>query len=338
MIILPERSRLTPIAERFSLYRSPEPHAAGTFADDVRAGLLAEPKTLSPKYFYDELGSVLFEAICTLPEYYLTRAEMEILECHASDMLGAVDGPVEIVEFGSGSARKIRVLLGAALAAQERLEYHPIDISPSALVASSSSLVAEFEKLSITAYASDYVEVLTSARLRTSKRVLALFLGSNLGNYPPDAAEALMRAMSSSFKPGDALLLGTDLKKDPAVLELAYNDPTGVTAAFNKNLLGRINRELGGTFDLDAFEHASRYDGARGSVDSYLVARRGMTVPIEALDTSVRFSAAETIHTESSYKFDAADIERLASRSGFRVAERWMDSAKRFVVSLLVIV
>jgi dimethylhistidine N-methyltransferase len=336
-VIRSGRNGSTREGDRFDLYRSPKPLLAASFADDVRAGLTAEKKHLAPKYFYDALGSALFEAICELPEYYLTRAEAEILERHAAEMVAAVDGPVDIVEFGSGSARKTRLLVGAALDAQETLTYRPIDISESALVGSATALCGEFERLYVAAEASDYVEVLASARLRTSKRVLALFLGSNIGNYQPDEAVALLSAMSASFKPGDALLLGADLKKSASTLELAYNDPTGVTAAFDKNLLARINRELGGEFDLDGFSFVARYDGRRGSVDSYLIASRGMTVPIRNLDLHVRFSTAETIHTESSFKFDAGDIARLAERSGFRVARAWTDLERRFAVSLLVI-
>ncbi len=308
-----------------------------SFGDDVRAGLTAARKYLPPKYFYDELGSAIFESICALPEYYLTRTEAAILDRRADEMVTALGGPIEFVEFGSGSARKTRALLEAALRHQDDVAYHPIDISPAALEDSSLALVAEFERLHVTAYASDYFDVLESAQLRTSKRVMALFLGSNIGNYDPSEARTLLRAMSAAFKPGDGLLLGADLKKDAAVLERAYNDPTGVTASFNKNVLARINRELGGRFDLDAFAHASRYDAARGSVDSFLVAQRGCNVPIEALGIDVRFSAAESIHTESSHKFDEADIARLATASGFRVERRWTDDAERFAVSLLVI-
>lgn len=325
------------IGERLLLYQAPTPASVASFADDVREGLTAERKYLPPKYFYDEVGSALFEAICFLPEYYLTRAEAEILERHAREMLAEVDAPIELVEFGSGSARKTRTLIGAALERQETLEYHPIDISRSALIASAVGLVSEYGNLHVTAYASDYVEVLRSARLRTSKRVLALFLGSNIGNYDPAQATSLLQAMSASFKPGDALLLGTDLKKAAGVLEAAYNDPTGVTAAFDKNLLGRINRELGGRFDLDAFAHVARYAAERGAIESFLVSQRGQTVPIEALGLSVRFSAAETIHTESSYKFDAADVAGLAASSGFRVSRSWTDAFARFAVSLLII-
>jgi L-histidine N-alpha-methyltransferase len=329
--------QLTPIGERLLLYRAPTSRQVTTFADDVRTGLSAPQKCLPPKYFYDELGSALFEAICFLPEYYLTRAETEILEKFAGSMLSRLSGPVDLIEFGSGSARKTRVLIGALLDRQAGINYRPIDISPSALIDSSASLVAEYERLHVTAYADDYFEVLSSARLSTSNRVLALFLGSNVGNYEPAEAQALLSAMSAAFKPGDALLLGTDLKKSSAMLELAYNDPTGVTAAFDKNLLGRINRELGGHFDLDGFEHVARYDAARGAVESFLVSRRGQTVRIDALATEVRFVTAETIHTESSYKFGPDDVLRLARGSGFRVEQRWTDSEGRFAVSLLVI-
>jgi len=327
----------TAVGDRLFLYRSPQPALAASFADDVRAGLTAREKYLAPKYFYDPLGSALFEAICELPEYYLTRAEAEILERFAPEMIAAAGGPIELVEFGSGSARKTRVLVKAALDQQVALTYHPIDISSSALLTASSALVGEFARLTVSAFASDYFDVLANARLRTSDRVLSLFLGSNIGNYEPQDAIALLRAMSASFKPGDGLLLGTDLKKDTAILERAYNDPTGVTAAFDKNVLARINRELGGSFDLDAFSFAARYDAIRGSVDSYLIAQRGMNVPIADLGLDVRFSVAETIHTESSYKFAPGDIAALAEQSGFRVERMWTDDARRFAVSLLVI-
>ncbi len=336
-MIIPDSAPLVPVSDRFALYRAPERARTASFADDVRNGLTAARKELAPKYFYDELGSAIFEAICQLPEYYLTRTESDILERYAGEMVAALGGEIEVVEFGSGSARKTRALIGAALERQPRLAYHPIDISPVALVDSSAALVAQYERLYISAYASDYVDVLESARLRTSKRVLALFLGSNIGNYDPTSARKLLRAMSAAFKPGDGLLLGTDLKKDVATLERAYNDPIGVTSAFNKNVLARINRELGGHFDLDGFAHVSRYDARRGSVDSYLVAGRGMRIPIDALRIDVAFTAAETIHTESSHKFDAADIAQLAVDSGFHVGTTWTDDARRFAVSLLVI-
>jgi dimethylhistidine N-methyltransferase len=334
-LIVPDQ--LTPIGDRLLLYRAPAPRQTASFADDVRVGLSAPVKAVPPKYFYDELGSALFEAITFLPEYYLTRSETEILERFAPAIVDALDGPIDLIEFGSGSARKTRYLIGEILRRQRRADYKPIDISPSALIDSARALVAEYDRLDVSAYAADYFDVLVNARLSTSNRVLALFLGSNVGNYEPNEARALLSAMSAAFKPGDALLLGTDLKKMSRTLELAYNDPTGVTAAFDKNLLGRINRELGGHFDLDGFEHVARYDALRGVVESFLVARRGQIVPIDALGMEARFAAAEPIHTESSYKFDFADVASLAADCGFRVERRWTDSEERFAVNLLVI-
>jgi dimethylhistidine N-methyltransferase len=336
-MIVTKSERAATAGERFSLYRAPATHQAATFADDVRAGLSAAQKRLSPKYFYDELGSALFEAICELPEYYLTRAESEILERYSGEMLAALGEPVELVELGSGSGRKTRLLIEAALRRQDELDYHPVDISPSALIAASTGLVGAFEGLRVRAYASDYFDVLAARRVRTERRTLTLFLGSNIGNYEPPQAVALLRAVSAAFGSGDALLLGTDLKKDAAVLERAYDDPTGVTAAFDKNLLGRINRELGGTFDLRAFEHEARYDAERGVVESFLVAQRAQTVAIDALDLTVGFAQGERIHTESSYKFSASDVANVALVSGFEVARRWTDAQNRFAVSLLVV-
>ncbi|HTV75260.1 MAG TPA: L-histidine N(alpha)-methyltransferase [Candidatus Acidoferrales bacterium] len=323
--------------ERLNLYRAPVPAHETSFASDVRNGLRATPKRLSPRYFYDDLGSALFEAITFLPEYYLTRSETEILERRADEIMAMLDSPVELVEFGSGSARKTRMLIDAALRRQARLDYHPIDISPGALLASATDLIATHDRLHVTAYASDYFEVLASARLRTSQRVLALFLGSNIGNYEPAEAVELLRAMSRSFKLGDALLLGADLKKDAHVLELAYDDPTGVTQAFNKNLLSRINRELHGTFDLAAFSHVAVYDERRGSVDSFLEARSPQSVTIGDLGVEVAFAAGERVHTESSHKFSKTDVAELALRGGFRLIRSWTDEEDRFSVNLLVI-
>ena len=335
-MIVPEEERLTAVADRFYLYRAAERARADSFAQDVAAGLCAPSKRLPPKYFYDELGSALFEAICALPEYYLTRTETQILDTYAPEMVRALGGPIEFVEFGSGSARKTRLLLGAAIDAQGPVTYRPIDISPVALEASASGLVAEYPELTVKAYASDYFALLASRRLELDGRALALFMGSNIGNYEPGAARDLLVAMRGAFATGDGLLLGYDLKKDARELELAYNDPAGVTAAFDKNVLGRINRELGGRFDLDAFRHSARYDSARGAIDSFLVAQRGMRVRIDALGLDVPFAPFEAIHTESSYKFDTSGMSALAANASMRLEKTWTDDANRFAVSLLV--
>jgi L-histidine N-alpha-methyltransferase len=334
------RDGLERISDRLRLYRASQPGAVASFAEDVLCGLSDPRKHLLPKYLYDALGSALFEAITELPEYYLTRSESAILARDAGEMLDAIGHPVEIVELGSGSAQKTRLVIEQALCRQQRLTYHPIDISESALLASAGALIHAYDRLDVTAYASDYFDVLSNAVLRTSPdmRVLALFLGSNVGNYAPPHARALLRALAAALRSDDYLLLGADLKKDVAVLEAAYDDPTGVTAAFNKNLLGRINRELGGTFDLRDFIHKAHYVSATGSVDSYLVATRTHTVRVGAIDFDVSFERDEDIHTESSHKLSPDEISELALATGFRLVRMWTDSETRFSVSLLTVV
>jgi dimethylhistidine N-methyltransferase len=306
-----------------------------SFADDVRRGLRALPKRLPPKSFYDDLGSSLFEAITHLPEYYLTRTESELLGKYAGEIIDSVGSPIEMLELGSGSATKTRYLIEAALARQRTLRYSPIDISPAALVSSSEALIGEYPNLSVEAFAGDYFELLDGTELRSSARTMALFLGSNIGNFEPEEAAALLSSLRRTLKPGDALLLGTDLKKSIDRLELAYNDPTGVTAAFNRNVLGRINRELGGNFDLRAFEHDSHYDPVRGAVDMFLTATSTQNVRIRDLDMNVSFAEFESIHTESSYKYDREGISRMAESTGYKLERCWFDSGLDYALSLL---
>jgi dimethylhistidine N-methyltransferase len=334
--LIPGRGDLTRIVDRFLLYRSPGSDRAASFADDVRAGLDADPKQLSPKYFYDDLGSAIFEAICHLPEYDLTRNEREIFDEHADEIVGALGEPIELIELGSGSGKKTRLLIEATLRLQGDLVYHPIDISAGALSASVGALLADYARLSVSAYASDYFDVLAARRIDPQRRALVLFLGSNIGNYAPVEARRLLHAIASAFKPGDALLLGADVKKAARVHEAAYDDPTGVTAAFNKNLLARINRELGGDFDLRAFDFKASYDAGRGSVESYLIAKSAQRVRIALLERDYAFAAGEPIHMESSYKFSIEDLIVLANETGFRFAQDWTDAGGRFLVCLLV--
>ncbi len=328
---------LTTYSDRFSVVELNGASAGGTFADDVASGLLARPKRLSSRYFYDEIGSALFDSITCLPEYYLTSAETEILRECGWEIVRSLGGHVEFLELGSGSAVKTRILIEEALRAQGSLHYSPVDISVKALRASASGLVDAYPKLSVRAYAGDYFHVLGSSALRfdPASKALAMFMGSNLGNYEPEAALTLLRLIAAALRPGDGLLLGVDLKKDRSMLELAYDDPAGVTAAFDKNLLARINRELGGTFDLRTFEHVARYDGKRGSVDSYLRSTCDQRVRVEALDLEVALAEGECIHTESSYKFSADEIAKLSKRSGFTLAHSWYDTGERFGVYLL---
>ncbi len=306
-----------------------------SFAEDVDAGLRTSPKSLPSKYFYDEIGSVLFDAITLLPEYYLTRAETEILRDWGWEIVRALGGPVEFVELGSGSAAKTRILIEEALRVQRELRYSPIDISAEALRGSAEALVASYPALTIRAYAGDYFSILGKPALQRTSRVLAMFMGSNIGNYEPPQAIALVRGIAASLKAGDGLLLGADLKKDPAILEAAYDDAAGVTAAFNKNLLGRINRELGGTFDLKAFNYVSRYDGGHSRIESSLESQSAHVVRINALDQEICFEQGERIRTEFSYKFSVEDVAALAKEAGLELTRTWSDLRRRFSVNLL---
>ena len=323
-------------SERFALYRDPHPARVASFAEDVRTGLGYRPYTLMPKYFYDELGSVLFDAITRLPEYYLTRVERELLVTSSEQIVGAFDETLELLELGSGSAAKTRLIIDAILARQDELTYNPIDISPDALIESSEALVGANDNLIVQAYAGDYFALLRSQQIEMRDRVLALYLGSNVGNFEPVQAEELFVLLGKTLRRGDGLLIGYDLKKDASVLELAYNDPTGVTAAFNKNLLARINRDLGGDFDLRTFSFAAEYDDEAGAVRSYLRAECAQTVHIPGAGIDVSFEAGETIHTESSYKFTRDEMVALVTPCGFREHTTFTDGAGRYALSLLI--
>ena len=236
-------------------------------AEDVRKGLSAQPKRFLPKYFYDELGSQLFEAICLLPEYYLTRAENEILERYSDEIAASVHGNKTLLEMGSGSASKTRLVIEALLRRQPDLLFVPVDISATALESSSRILLQSYPRLRIEAYAADYFTGLAELGKKLRGRTLALFLGSNISNFEEDEALHFLHAMRNVLQKGDALLLGADLKKDPAILEAAYNDALGVTSAFNLNVLARINRELGGNFDLRAFKHNAFFNESLSRIE-----------------------------------------------------------------------
>ena len=327
---------LSRISDRLEIITASQPANAATLAEDVRNGLLAQPKKLAPKYFYDELGSALFEAITRLPEYYLTRAETEILHELGWEIVRLVRSPIEIVELGSGSANKTRLLIEETLRVQNTLRYCPIDISADALRASATALVDAYPRLSVRAYAADYFSILGSRELQLHRPVLALLLGSNIGNYEPHVMQRLLGAIGASLRRGDGLLVGADLRKDRATLELAYNDPTGVTAAFNKNLLGRLNRELGANFDLRAFDHQVHYDEVRGVVESSLVSRTKQDIRIEKLALEVEFEAGESLHTESSYKFTTEELSESAKTAGFSLARSWFDRRRYFSLNLFL--
>jgi L-histidine Nalpha-methyltransferase len=328
---------------RFVFHQSVSQSNPDRFADDVRLGLTREPKSLSPKYFYDALGSQLFEAICLLPEYYLTRAETEIFRSHAAEIIAQMylpsapfvpSAPVGIVELGSGSSVKTRLLIEAILAHQDRLHYRPIDISATILEQSASKLLGDYPNLHIAAHVSDYTQGLSSIVRRDGERILVLFLGSNIGNYMPDEGRLLLRDIRRTLRPGDGLLLGADLKKSPAILEPAYNDALGVTAAFNLNLLLRINRELDADFDPARFEHRAVYNEREGRVEIFIVSRAAQSVAIKKIGLQIEFREGEMIHTENSYKYDPAQLEAIARETGFKLRRKWFDSEKRFSCNL----
>jgi dimethylhistidine N-methyltransferase len=305
-------------------------------AEDVRNGLTAQPKRFLPKYFYDELGSQLFEAICLLPEYYLTRAENEILQRYADEIAASVAGHKTLVEMGSGSASKTRLVIEALLREQAELLFMPVDISATALESGSRILLQSYPRLRIEAYAADYFAGLAELGKAERGRTLALFLGSNISNFDSEEAIRFLKAMRKVLHRGDALLLGADLKKDPQVLEAAYNDALGVTSAFNLNVLARINRELGGNFDLRAFKHRAFYNDAAGRIEIYIQSLKDQRVRIEQLGLEVDFAADELIHTENSYKYDQAGINKLAATTGFERTRTWLDSEERFSSNLLL--
>ncbi len=322
--------------ERFAIHNSAAAPVS-SFAADVRLGLTATPKFLLPHYFYDALGSALFSAICELPEYYVTRAEDEILRERRAEIAASFGPTVRLVELGSGSARKTRHLISAIVERQATLEYIPVDVDAGILTASAHALLTDYPQLSIRAICGDFREPAALFRPHlppSDERTIVLFLGSSIGNLDPSESGAMLASLRTALAPGDALFLGADLRKSPAVLEPAYDDPLGVTAAFNLNLLGRINRELGGTFDLASFAHRAFYNEAAGRIEMHLVSRKAQRVLIDGYE--IAFAEGESIHTENSHKYDEATLNALAEAGGFSIEQRWTDRNGYFADLLMV--
>ncbi|HEX9407186.1 MAG TPA: L-histidine N(alpha)-methyltransferase [Thermoanaerobaculia bacterium] len=305
--------------------------ARRSFADDVRHGLTQPQKQLQPWYFYDALGSALFAAICELPEYYLTRAETEILKRHGAEIARAFGAPDRIIELGSGDGRKTRLLFQAITSA---FTYVPIDVDASVLDSMSRELRTTFPALRVEAICADYREI--ASLIPAAPKTVVLFLGSSIGNLDPSSAAAMLRDVATVLTCGDALFLGADLQKPREIVEPAYNDSLGVTASFNLNLLARINRELGGHFELAAFEHRAFLNETESRMEMHLVSRRRHSVTIDALRMEVDFEAGETIHTENSYKYSESDLQTLAREGGFEIEQVWTDSRGWFADLLLV--
>lgn len=302
------------------------------FSKAVRAGLTSRPKSLPCAYFYDAEGSRLFEAICELPEYYPTRVEDALLRDHADEMTEGLvgstweEGLPTIVELGSGSATKTRRLIAAALDHSDRLRYIPIDLSASALEESIERLSARFPRLQVSGCLADYQRGLQWVARRNDGPRLILFLGSSLGNADRAGAVALLSQIAQTMRPDDRFLLGTDMVKDRSILEPAYDDAQGVTAAFNRNVLARINRELGGDFDLTEFDHRATYFPDRGRIEMHLVSRRAQTVHITGANLTVSFEPGESIHTENSHKYTREQLLEMADEAGFEEERVWTDA------------
>ncbi len=298
------------------------------FFDDVIRGLSAPNKRLSCRYFYDDAGSKLFEEICALDEYYIPRAEHEILEERAPEIASRMPRDCDLVELGSGSAQKTRLVIAALIAERGRLAYTPIDISRSALEESSKGLLESFPNLDIHALAADYAAGLEWLAADAETCRLILWLGSNIGNFDRREAADFLSRVRAAMKPDDRLLVGVDLRKDKKVLEAAYDDARGVTAEFNKNILRHINRVLGGDFDVERFRHRAVYVEGEGRIEMYLDSTIAQRVRIA--DFEVAFEAGEAIHTENSYKYDRAEISALAAASGLEIESLWTDGQGRF--------
>jgi L-histidine Nalpha-methyltransferase len=308
------------------------------FAADVRRDLALAPKQLQSKYLYDALGSSLFEAICRLPWYRITRAESGLLSGHAADVVAALgeDGAATIVELGCGSGEKLVVLAEALQAAGGSARVHLIDVSSQALEQTEQRLTG-LRHFSVVGHQSTYeVGLRRAAAARTDDGpMLVLLLGSNIGNFDAPAALDFLRRIRLALQPGDLMLLGADLVKPERELQLAYADPLGVTAAFNKNLLVRINHELEANFNLAAFDHLAVWNGAEQRIEMHLVSRAAQTVAIRAAGITVAFERGERIWTESSYKYEPNQIERMAVETSFAIRDQWIDTDARFALSLM---
>lgn len=308
----------------------------GEFAGDVLNGLSQPRKSLPCKYIYDDAGSELFSRITTLPEYYPSRCEAEILETHGellAETIGA--GRVNLVELGAGDGAKTRILIPRLMDTCSSLTYVPLDISGAAVRQCSQNLCRLFPDMQVRGMVSDYFDGLKWLSDQNHSTNVVLFLGSTIGNFPPKDRNSFLINLRKSVGTGDMALIGFDLVKDVDVMTRAYNDCQGVTAGFNKNILVRINRELGGDFDPEGFRYFSAWDALSCGMHSYLVSRRAQKVRIEALDETFAFESGEVIHTESSYKFTLPQVRKLASDSGFVIEDKYLDSGSWFADCLL---
>ncbi|MDY8136577.1 L-histidine N(alpha)-methyltransferase [Aquimarina sp. 2201CG5-10] len=303
------------------------------FEKEVYEGLTAFPKYLSSKFFYDEVGDKLFQEIMNLPEYYLTRAEYEIFETHKADIVKSFDENQEgfdLIELGAGDGKKTKVLLKELSDKNYDFTYNPIDISQNAIDGLVQNLNSEMPAISVQGQVGEYFEVLDRLQHISDRKKVIMVLGSNIGNLMHSRAIQFLKQLCGVMNPGDLLFMGFDQKKHPQKVLDAYNDKTGVTAAFNKNVLTRINKELEGNFDLDAFIHWEVYDPESGTAKSYLVSTKKQTVDIDCLSLQVHFEAWESIHTEISQKYDDDIVKWLAEESGLTIKGAFTDKENNY--------
>ena len=312
------------IAERNDKERANE-----SFRADALEGLGRAPKRLAPKYFYDEKGSSLFDDICELPEYYVTRAETSIIEAHASEIVQGWGARVRVVEPGAGSSSKTRRLL-ETLGAERCVEYVPVDISREHLGHAAAGLRRDYPWLLVTEHAADFTVDLPTPPITPGVRTVIYFPGSTIGNFDPADAKALLERFRVAAGSDGVVVVGVDLKKNPNDLHAAYNDAQGVTAAFNRNLLTRMNRELAADFDVDAFAHYAFYEPTHGRIEMHLVSLCRQEVTVSG--RRFRFSQGESVRTECSYKYDMPQAEALARSAGLALHDAWFDSERRFAV------
>jgi L-histidine N-alpha-methyltransferase len=314
--------------------------ATAPLASDVQYYLTLTPRQLPSRYFYDALGSALFEAICQLPWYRITRAEQRLLARHGREILARVHPLSTLVELGPGSGEKLAALITAGRAGRsrrQRLTLHLVDVSAAALDLAHRTLTAALDDVEIVLHEATYEVGLVemAAERRSAGRTLTLFLGSNIGNFDPPGADAFLRNIRAALAAGDALLVGVDLVKPERELLLAYDDPLGVTAAFNRNLLVRINGELGANFDVNAFRHHAVWNAAASRVEMHLVSTCRQRVRIPASSLEIDFDEGETIWTESSYKYEPEGIVQALDRAGFRRGDQWIDATDGFALTLV---
>ena len=303
------------------------------FARDVFLGLSENPKWLSSKYFYDETGDKIFQEIMHMDSYYLSRAELNIFENQSDKILDDIskDGCFRLIELGAGDGLKTKVLLEHMVNAGADFTYAPCDISGHVLQLLHDRVSPELPSLAIELLEGDYFKVLEESKLKSDSKNVVLFLGSNLGNYTKEKAINFLKQVRTNLKKGDQFLLGLDLKKDPEDILLAYDDPDGITERFNKNLLTRINRELGGEFDVECFQHHAMYDPVSGECRSYLMSQISKDILIKELDTKFSFHQWEPIFMELSKKFDLIEITEWGKIAGFKLVNHYQDSDKKFM-------